>query len=64
MLTTTLPTLWAIGYLADSGGGGLLPPLALGVGAWIALAVIPVAVALLAMATARRTVLRSLARMP
>lgn len=63
-LILAVPTLWGIGYLAGSGNGGLLPPMELGVVEWIAVAAIPVAVALLAMLTARLTVLRSLARMP
>jgi cell division transport system permease protein len=63
-LALALPTLWVIGWLAGDGAGGLLPKLALGPLEWAAVALIPVAVATLAMVTARRTVLRSLARMP
>ena len=63
-LALALPTLWVIGYLGDSGQGGLLPPLGMGVVEWVAVAAIPLAVAVLARTTARRTVLRSLARMP
>lgn len=62
-LALALPTLWGIGYLY-SGGSGLLPPLSMGWGEWIGVAVIPLSVAALAMVTARMTVLRSLARMP
>lgn len=42
----------------------LLPGLALGGSAWIALALVPVGTAILAMGTARITVLRALARLP
>lgn len=61
-LALALPTLWAVGSLAD--GGGLLPTLQMGWGGWIAVAALPILVAVLAMTTARRTVLGSLARMP
>lgn len=62
-LVLALPTLWAVGFLY-SGGSGLLPPLRLGAVEWAGVAAIPLCVAVLAMMTARLTVLRSLARMP
>jgi cell division transport system permease protein len=56
-------TVALIAYLAGRVEAGLLPPLALGVREWMALAAVAVAVALIAMVTARVTVLRALARM-
>jgi len=58
-----LPALFAVGYLAESLQGGALPELQLSVVDWGLFAALPVAVAALAMATARATVLRSLRRM-
>lgn len=58
-----LPALLAVGYLAESLEGAALPDISFGVFEWLLFAAIPVAVALLAMQTARTTVLRSLARM-
>jgi cell division transport system permease protein len=43
---------------------GLLPRLTLSVEHWLALAILPLAAALIAMLTARFTVMRTLARMP
>lgn len=63
-LALALPTLWGIGFLADTGATGLLPPLHLGPIEWGVLVLIPLGVAVLAMMTARMTVLRSLAQMP
>ena len=62
-LALGLPALLAVGYLAQSLEGAALPSLSFGLFHWVLFAAIPVAVALLAMATARATVLRSLARM-
>ena len=56
-------TLLAAEGLAPSGGAGLLPPLALEGWQWGTLALLPAATALIAMVTARVTVLRTLARM-
>jgi len=56
-------TVALIAYLAGRVEAGLLPPLALGVREWGALAAVAVAVALIAMVTARITVIRALARM-
>lgn len=56
-------TLWALGRATASLDTGLLPPVALLPGHWAVLAAIPVATALIANWTARRTVMRSLRRM-
>ena len=61
-LLFAVATLLAVEGLAPS-GGGLLPGLALKAWQWGALALLPVAAALIAMVTARVTVLRTLARM-
>jgi cell division transport system permease protein len=57
-------TVAVVVYLAGRVEAGLLPPIALGLAQWAALAGLAVAVALIAMVTARLTVLRALARMP
>lgn len=57
------PALWGIGGLAHSLQGGLVPAVALSGGDWLTLAALPLLAGLLAMATARRTVTRQLARM-
>lgn len=58
-----LPALLSVGYLAQSLEGAALPELTFGVFEWTLFAIIPISVAMLAMTTARSTVLRSLARM-
>jgi cell division transport system permease protein len=58
-----LPALLAVGYLAESLQDAALPELAFGLGEWVLFAAIPISVAALATTTARRTVLRALARM-
>ncbi len=58
-----LPTLWGLAHLARNMDDRLLPDLGLGVGHWMALGALPVAVALIAMSTARATVLRTLSKM-
>ncbi len=58
-----LPALLSVGYLAKSLEGAALPEMTIGVFEWTLFAIIPISVALLAMTTARSTVLRSLARM-
>jgi cell division transport system permease protein len=58
-----LPALAAVGFLAEGLEGAALPNLAFGPVEWLMFIAIPLAVAFLAMATARATVLRSLARM-
>lgn len=58
-----LPALLAVGYLAESLQDAALPELTFGLGEWMLFAAIPISVAALATTTARRTVLRALARM-
>jgi cell division transport system permease protein len=58
-----VPALLGLMLLIGRLGFGLLPEIRLGVGAWIAIATLLPAAALIAMTTARATVLKSLARM-
>lgn len=62
-LLLAAPTLWGIGVMAQRMDSGLLPDITLGPVHWAALAGLPVAVALIAMVTARLTVLKTLSRM-
>jgi len=62
-LALGLPALLAVGYLAESLEDAALPNLSFGIFEWALFAAIPICVALLAMTTARSTVLRSLGRM-
>ncbi|NQW01368.1 MAG: cell division protein [Rhodospirillales bacterium] len=62
-LVLGIPTLMAIGYLVGRMDGFLLPSLHLAGYHWILVGLLPVGVALIAMITARTTVLRSLAKM-
>ncbi len=62
-LMLALPTLWGIGALARSLESGLLPEFSLGAFQWIILASLPLAVAMIAMISARLTVMKTLARM-
>ncbi|MBT7139071.1 MAG: cell division protein [Rhodospirillaceae bacterium] len=62
-LLLALPTIWGIGTLARSLQAGLLPAFSLGPGHWSVLGGLPVVVALIAMISARLTVMRTLARM-
>ncbi|HEY4134936.1 MAG TPA: FtsX-like permease family protein [Alphaproteobacteria bacterium] len=57
-------TVVGLGMLASRLGSQLLPPLSIGPLQWLALAVLPLGVALIGMATARVTVMRTLARLP
>ena len=62
-------TLFAIGHAAEAtrlqgSEGGLLPSVQLALPGWIALALLPLLAGLIALITARITVLRALARMP
>jgi len=57
-------TLGGLGLLAGRLGSQFLPPLSLGPLQWLLLAGLPLAVALIGMATARFTVMRTLARLP
>lgn len=56
-------TLVALRQVLAAGGGALVPELALATWQWVLLALIPVATAFIATATARLTVLRTLARL-
>ncbi|TCS63521.1 cell division protein FtsX [Varunaivibrio sulfuroxidans] len=56
-------TIGGIGRLASSLQSEMVPDLSLGVGQWLSLAALPVAVAGLAMITARLTVMRNLSKM-
>ena len=62
-LFLALPTLWGIGFLVQSLDSSLLPDVSLQPMQWLMLAVVPAAAALIAMLTARITVVRSLAGM-
>jgi cell division transport system permease protein len=62
-LLLAVPTLWGIGSLAASLQSGLLPEFSLGIVHWAILGCLPVAVSLIAMASARLTVMKTLARM-
>jgi len=57
-------TVAGLSLAARGIGQTLLPHLALGYDAWVALACVPIASALIAMLTARTTVMRALRRMP
>ena len=57
-------TLLAFGILIGRLGSQLLPPVNIGLGQWLLLVALPVAVALVGMMTARIVVMRSLARLP
>ncbi|MDP6574191.1 MAG: cell division protein [Rhodospirillales bacterium] len=62
-LALAVPTLLGIGFLSARLEAGLLPQLTLFAEHWLALAALPLAAALIAMLTARYTVMRTLARM-
>lgn len=62
-LALALPTLMGIGYLAQQMDSTLLPDVTLGLAHWIAVAALPVVVSLIAMLTARLTVMNTLSRM-
>lgn len=62
-LIAALPTLWAIGYLAGSLQSQLLPDLSLPLTSWLIVLSLPLAVALVAMLTARLTVMKTLRKM-
>lgn len=61
-LAAAVATISAIGVAANRVGAGLLPIVHLGFHHWVALALLPFAAAVVAMVTARFTVLRTLAR--
>ncbi len=62
-LVLAVPTLFGISYLAAHLEAGLLPDVDMGPAHWLALISMPLAAALIAMVTARMTVMRTLARM-
>lgn len=62
-LVLAVPTLWMLARLAQSLDGRLLPDIGFGPLHWALLVALPVAVALVAMATAKVTVMRTLERM-
>ncbi|MSO92418.1 MAG: cell division protein [Rhodospirillales bacterium] len=62
-LVLALPTLLMAGIFAHYLGASVLPQLSLGPAHWMALAILPIGVALIAMATAGVTVMRTLARL-
>ena len=59
-----VPTMLAIGYFTERMQIEIMPEISLGVSQMIAIVVLPLLVAVIAMVTARMTVLRTLARMP
>ena len=62
-LILAVPTLWGLAHLAHSLDERLMPDIGFGPVHWGVLAALPVAVALVAMSTAKITVLRTLERM-
>ena len=62
-LVLALPTLWMLAHLASSLDERLLPNIGFGPWHWLLLLVMPVSVALIAMTTAKVTVMRNLSRM-
>ncbi len=62
-LLLAVPTLWALAHLAHSLDERLLPDIGFGPAHWAVLAALPVLVALVAMSTAKVTVMRTLERM-
>ncbi len=62
-LLLAFPTIWGIGSLASSLQSGLLPEFSLGLGHWAILGGLPIVVALIAMISARLTVMKTLAKM-
>jgi cell division transport system permease protein len=62
-LLLAVPTLWGIGALAEQMDAGLIPEFNMTIGHWSVLICLPAVVALIAMLTARVTVMRSLGRM-
>ncbi len=62
-LGLAVPTLWGIGHLAASLETGMMPDMSLPVSGWLVLGSLPIAVALIAMVTARLTVMKTLRKM-
>ena len=63
-LALAIPTVLGVGYLAQPIEGALVPQLGLEPAHWGTLAVLPVAAAVIAMLTARLTVMRTLGKIP
>ena len=57
-------TVVLIGYLVQSSQTGLLPSLSFAIWEWLALAILPLLTAIIAMVTARWTVMHNLSRLP
>ena len=62
-LLLALPTIWGIGAIASFLQSGFFPEFSLRLGHWVTLVFLPVIVALIAMVSARLTVMKSLAKM-
>ena len=62
-LLLAVPTLWSISTLVSSLRSGYFPEFSLGLIHWAILACLPIVVALIAMISARLTVIKTLARM-
>lgn len=62
-LALAAPTLWAVGRLAERMEAGLLPNITITPAHWLALAALPIFAGLIAMLTARLTVMKTLAEM-
>lgn len=62
-LALAVPTLIAIGILTAAMDAGAIPKLSMGIDKWLVIGVMPLITAILAMVTARFTVLKSLAQM-
>ena len=62
-LALAVPTLIAIGILTAAMDAGAIPKLSMGIDKWLVIGVMPLITAILAMVTARFTVLKSLAHM-
>lgn len=62
-LALAVPTLLGLGHLARTMQSATIPDVGVGLGQWIAMAAMPILAAVIAMLTARVTVLRTLAKM-
>ncbi len=62
-LALAIPSLFGIGKLARRMDAGVLPDFTMSMGNWAVVALLPLVVALIAMFTARQTVLRNLSKM-
>ncbi|MEQ8665536.1 MAG: FtsX-like permease family protein [Rhodospirillales bacterium] len=62
-LALAIPTLLGLGHLAQSMQSATIPDISIGLGQWIGMAAMPVFASVIAMMTARITVLRTLSKM-